>query len=457
MASPARSDRGTEGRSSKKLTLVYRPLDQLKVDSNNPRIHTQLQIKQIANSIRVFGSIVPILIDSNSRVLAGHGRLEAAKLLGLKDFPTISVEHLTEAQARAFGIADNKLTENSQWDERLLGEQLKILSEAQIDFDLETIGFATAEIDLLIEGVDSPAEDESESVDELPEEAGLPAVAKPADLWLLGRNRLYCGNSLERNSYAKLMEKRRAEVVFIDPPFNVRIDGNVCGKGRIHHREFAMASGEMSEEQFVAFLTTSMRLLIEFSVPGSVHYVCMDWRHARELLDAAHRVYDSLLNLCIWAKNNGGMGSFYRSQHELIFVFRNGKQGHRNNIQLGKFGRNRTNLWSYPGVNTLSKSSEEGNLLALHPTTKPVSLVADAILDSSARGDIVLDAFLGSGTTLLAAERTGRVAYGIELDALYVDTAIRRWQKFTGSTAKHAVSGRSFNELEQEVASGSTK
>jgi len=242
------------------------------------------------------------------------------------------------------------------------------------------------------------------------------------------------------------MGPRKANVVFTDPPYNVEIDGNVCGKGSIHHREFAMASGEMSEGEFITFLTTSLRLLARFSTPGSVHFIFMDWRHMTELLEAGKRCFGELLNLCVWIKNNGGMGSFYRSRHELVFTFKNGKSPHRNNIHLGRYGRNRTNVWEYPGVNTLSTNGEEGKLLTLHPTVKPVALVADALLDCSARGDVVLDSFLGSGTTLLAAERTGRRCCGIEIDSLYVDVAIRRWQRYTGERAIHN-SGMSFDEL----------
>ena len=245
-------------------------------------------------------------------------------------------------------------------------------------------------------------------------------------------------------------------MVFIDPPYNVPIDGNVSGNGAIRHREFQMASGEMSELQFSSFLTSSLKLLARYSATGAVHFVCMDWRHIRELLTAGRDVYDSVLNVCVWVKNNGGMGSFYRSRHELVFVFRNGKGKHRNNIQLGRYGRNRTNVWEYRSINSVSKSGEEGNLLALHPTVKPVALVADALLDCSARGDVVLDAFLGSGSTLIAAERTGRICCGIEIDPLYVDTAIRRWQRHTGDHAIHVVSGKRFDDVASESLEATT-
>jgi DNA modification methylase len=279
-------------------------------------------------------------------------------------------------------------------------------------------------------------------------------VSKLGDIWLLGRHRVLCGNALEESSFSVLMQRQKAAVVFVDPPFNVRIDGHAGGLGKIKHRDFEMASGEMSEAEFTSFLTQSCALLAANSADGSLHYVCMDWRHMGELLHAGNAVYQEFKALCVWNKGNGGMGSLYRSQHELIFVFKNGEAPHRNNIQLGQFGRYRTNVWDYAGLNSFARCTEEGNLLALHPTIKPAAMVGDAILDCTTRGDIVLDAFLGSGTTAIASERTGRVCYGMELDPVYIDTTVRRWQAFTGLSATHAVSGRSFAELEQEAGNG---
>jgi DNA modification methylase len=270
------------------------------------------------------------------------------------------------------------------------------------------------------------------------------------DIWRLGRHRILCGTSLAEASYEGLMGKSRAAAIFTDPPYNVKIDGHATGNGAIHHREFAMASGEMSEAEFQSFLGSCLSLLVRFSSPQSVHYLCMDWKHIALLLAIGGQNYDQLLNLCVWVKDNGGMGSFYRSQHELIAVFRKGKKAHLNNVQLGRFGRNRTNVWQYPGVQTLSKRGDEGNLLALHPTVKPINMVVDALLDCTKRGDIVLDAFLGSGTTLMAAERIGRTCYGLEIDHLYIDTVVRRWQKHTGDEAVHIASNRTFAQVTAE-------
>jgi DNA modification methylase len=266
----------------------------------------------------------------------------------------------------------------------------------------------------------------------------------------LGPHRILCGDSTDKQSYLKVLGNKRADVVFIDPPYNVAIDGNVSGNGNIRHREFPMASGEMSEYQFISFLTVTFQMLVRFSVSGSVHFICIDWRHIGELISAGKQAYESLLNMCVWVKGNGGMGSFYRSRHELVFVYRNGKGRHRNNVQLGRYGRNRTNVWEYPSINSISKNGDEGNLLALHPTVKPVALVADALLDCSARGDLVLDSFLGSGSTLIAAERTGRSCFGIELDPIHVDTAIKRWQRHTGDHAIDTTTGKRFDDISHQ-------
>jgi DNA modification methylase len=432
-------------------TIIRVPITDLKRDPRNPRVHSDRQIEQLAKSIESFGFLWPVMIDGSRNVLAGHGRIEAAKRLGFQEVPTISIHHLSESQRRAFMIADNRLAEQASWDERLLAEQFKELCEVDLDFDLEATGFEVGEIDVLIEGASPNPQGDSDPADDLPASISV-AVTQPDDLWLAGSHRIYCENSLNPESYSTLMDSRRATMIFTDPPFNVKIDGHAGGLGAIHHRNFQMACGEMTEAEFTDFLAQVLQRCTFHSIDGSLHYVFMDWRHMPELLAAGKHVYSELKCVCVWVKDNGGMGSLYRSQHELIFVFKRGREGHRNNVQLGQYGRYRTNVWQYAGVNSFSRRTDEGNLLALHPTVKPVALVADAIMDCTSRRDIVLDPFLGSGTTVIAAERTGRTCYGMELDPLYVDTIVRRWQKFTGLSAKHAASGRSFNELEKEIA-----
>jgi DNA modification methylase len=432
------------------LTVTYRRIEELKPNPANPRRHSKKQIRQIAESIKAFGFNVPILIDRHGDIIAGHGRWLACRDLDFTEVPTLCLDHLTPAQARAFMIADNRLTEIAVWDDRLLAQQLKELTLVGLDFDIEVTGFEMGEIDLRIASLDDPAQAEADPADVVPEIPATP-LSKLGDMWLLHRHRLLCGSALDSAVFAALMGEERAATAFIDPPYNVRIDGHAGGLGAIHHRPFPMASGEMDRSQFTAFLGQAFRNLTAFSIDGSIHFVCMDWRHVEELLAAGREAYGELKNICVWVKDNAGMGSFYRSRHELVCVFKCGRNGHRNNIQLGQFGRNRSNVWHYPGANSFTRSSEEGNLLALHPTVKPVAMVADAILDCSARGDIVLDTFLGSGTTLVAAERTGRRCHGMELDPAYVDTSVRRWQKLTGGSARHAASGRSFDDLAREA------
>lgn len=455
MKNRANSDSNDRRRSGIKI-VVY-PIRELSPDPRNTRSHSPKQIRQIADSIKAFGFNVPILIDRNKRILAGHGRVLACELLGQTEVPTICLDHLTEVQARAFMIADNRLTENSTWNERLLAEQLMELSVLDLDFNLEATGFMMGEIDLRIEGLNSAEHDDQDSADDLSVVPSGPPVTRGGDTWIVGENRVHCGSALDGAAYVTLMGNERAPMVFSDPPYNVRIDGNVSGLGKKRHREFAMASGEMSEFEFTHFLVSAISLFGRWSNEGSLHFICIDWRHIAQLLAAGREVYRQLINICVWEKDNAGMGSFYRSQHEFVCVFRHGRGAYRNNVQLGRYGRNRSNVWRYAGANSFSRAGDEGNLLAMHPTVKPVALVADAIMDCTSRNDIVLDGFLGSGTTVIAAERTGRRCFGLEIDPLYVDTVVRRWQAFTRGDARHALTGKSFRDLEAERGECRTK
>jgi DNA modification methylase len=416
---------------------------------HNPRKHSRTQIRAIARSIETFGFNAPILVDRNRQIIAGHGRYEAAKLSGHAQVPVIFLDHLTETQAKAYMLADNKLTDRSTWDDAKVAIQLKELSDLALDFDIEAIGFELPEIDFRIQSLD--ASDATDKADEFEASAG-PAVSMAGDLWLLGPHRLYCGNALDITAYDTLMEAEKAAAVFTDPPYNVKIHGHVSGNGSITHREFAMASGEMTTPEFTEFLTASVKLICAHTTSGALIFACMDWRHMGEMLAAGHASECELLNLCVWAKSNGGMGSLYRSRHELVFVFKNGKEAHLNNVQLGRFGRNRTNVWNYPGFNGFARKGSE-DASAFHPTVKPIALVADAILDSTKRDDIVLDPYIGSGTTILAAERTGRRCFGIEIDGRYVDAAIARWERLTRRKAQNA-QGQTFTQLKVERGIG---
>ena len=422
--------------------IIYKDPSDLKPRAKNPRTHTRKQIQQIATSIKEFGFINPVLIDGSDGIIAGHGRVVAAKSIGMKDVPTVRVDHLSPTQIRAYVIADNKLAENAGWDRTLLALELQELS-IELNFDITITGFEIGDADILI-GELTAASDEEDVVPEI--DRSIPAVSQPGDLWRIGDHLLLCADALNEKSYTALLGSKKAQMVFIDPPYNVAIVGNVSGLGKNKHREFAMASGEMSAQQFTSFLKFAFAHLSAYSTNGSIHFVCMDWRHMREVLEAGEATYTELKNLCVWTKTNAGMGSLYRSQHELVFVFKNGSARHINNIELGRFGRNRTNVWSYAGVNVFG--TDRDNELAMHPTVKPLALVADAILDCSKRGGIILDAFAGSGTTLIAAQKTGRHGRGIEIDPYYADTIIRRFRDLHGLKAIHAESNLRLRRVE---------
>jgi DNA modification methylase len=404
----------------------------LKPYKNNARKHNDAQLEKIAASIKTFGFNNPILIDKEDVIIAGHGRWEAAKRIGLREVPTLCLDHLSEKEVRAYILADNKLAELAGWDNDILAIELQYLTTLDLEFDIEITGFETGEIDFIMEGAVSGKLDPAD--EDIEPDKDRPSITKTGDLWFLGNHKLYCGNSLEDESFRALLGQDNAQMVFTDPPYNVPIDGHVCGSGSIKHREFEMGVGEMTTKEFEGFLTQSFELMKKYSLQGSITFCCMDWRHMQEILGAGQKTGYEIKNLCVWVKDNGGMGSLYRSKHELVFVFKNGKSAHINNIQLGKNGRYRTNVWEYPGVNSLKKNRMEE--LAMHPTVKPINLVADAIKDCSKRQGIILDPFGGSGTTLLAAEKTGRQARLIELDPHYCDLIIHRWEKLTCKKAE---------------------
>jgi DNA modification methylase len=422
--------------------IEFKPVASLTPYPRNARRHSKKQVKQIAASIERFGFTNPILLGDSDEIIAGHGRAAAAKLLGLQTVPTIALAHLTPAERRAYMLADNKLALNAQWDPDMLAMELQGLIE--LDFDLELTGFMLAETDIILEEAKERRTKGTDAVlDAIPP---LPAIAttKRSDIWLLGNHRLICGDAREALDYDRLMGNERADLVFTDPPYNVPVNGHVGGLGRIQHREFIMASGEMNQTEFTNFLTSSLSRLAGFCQDGAIAFVCMDWRHMGELLEAGGKAFAELKNLCVWNKRNGGMGSFYRSKHELIFVYKVGNAPHINSFELGQHGRYRTNVWDYAGISSLGAGRDEE--LAMHPTVKPVALVADAIKDCSKRGGLVLDAFGGSGSTLIAAESCGRLARLIEYDPLYCDTIITRWQALTGKEAILASSRHSFED-----------
>ena len=431
------------------MTVESCDIASLKPYPGNARTHSKKQLRQIADSITRFGFTNPVLISDTGEIIAGHGRVQAAKLLGHATVPSIRLSHLSDAERRAYVLADNKLALNAGWDKEILAIELQALID--LDFDVGLTGFSLAEVDLVLdEASEASAKGPAQTVeDEVPAFSGR-TVSQRGDLWQLGRHRLICGDARRPEDYAALLGEEKVDLIFTDPPYNVPIDGHVCGLGRVRHREFAMGVGEMSETAFTSFLTETLSAAAATCRAGAIAFVCMDWRHMGELLTAGKAAFSELKNLCVWNKTNGGMGSFYRSKHELVFVFKIGTAPHVNSFGLGDTGRYRTNVWDYAGISSLSSSRAEE--LEMHPTVKPVAMVADAIRDCSKRGDIVLDAFGGSGTTLIAAEKCGRAARLIEYDPAYCDTIIRRWEKVTGKRAKLSPAGTWFEDVEEQRA-----
>jgi DNA modification methylase len=429
------------------------PLQRLRPAARNPKTHPEKQIEQLVRNIAQFGFTNPAVADESLMLIAGHARTEAAKRAGLSAVPVIIIAGLSEPEKRALALADNKLAERGGWLRSDLAVELSELAPLLegAGLDLELTGFEASEVDALMgDFVDA----EQDSVDDVPSSAEGDPTSRPGDLWLLGSHRLRCGDATDPDHVRELMGRERAVMVFTDPPYNVRIQ-SVQGRGRIRHREFMEASGEKSRDEFVKFLIDALSQAAAHSIDGSIHFVCMDWRHAPELHAAGERVYTELKNICVWVKSNAGMGTFYRSQHELIFAFKSGEARHVNNFELGQHGRSRSNVWTYAGANSFRAGRMDD--LKVHPTVKPVPLVADAMRDCSRRGDVALDPFMGSGTTILAAERVGRRGFGLELDPIYVDVAVRRWQSYTKRDATLAATGQTFDEVARERASGKSR
>jgi DNA modification methylase len=449
--SPRSSQTKTIGKE-KRLTgsllerVVQLSIDALVINPRNARKHSKEQLHRLEACIRTHGFLVPILIDVSRNVVLGHGRILAARAAGMTEVPTLTVSGLTATQIRTFAIAENRLCDLAGWDNDMLRIEMKDLLDMQVD--IEETAFSSGAVDLLIDG----GGHQGSADDDIP--PSLPSgesVSQEGDLWQLGRHRLLCGDATQARNYKLLLGDLKAGVVFTDPPFNVKVDGHVGGLGGVRHREFAMASGEMSPAEFTRFLTTVFVLLGRHSRRGSIHFICMDWRHLREILAAGDEVYSEFKNLCVWNKDNAGMGSLYRSKHELVLVFQNGSGRFQNNVCLGAGGRYRTNVWDYPGMSSIRQGRQED--LAMHPTVKPLALVADAIRDCSKRNDLVLDPFVGSGTTILAADRAGRVCAAMEIDGAYVDVAIRRWETATNVPAALCESGETFEAVKQRRSS----
>lgn len=431
--------------SAHELQIEMVPIDELKPSKHRHRKHSDKQKTMLAGSIRAFGMMKPLVIDRAGQIVAGHAMWEAAKMVGLKQVPCFRADHLSEDELRAYALADNKLAELSEWDEAGLRAELGHLISVDLSFEIESTGFELAEVDIILDGA-ATANETVDPADMLPEPSKEPPTSRLSDLWHLGAHRLLCGSSLEAASFEVLLDGQVADSVHSDAPYNVAVNGHVSSTKR--HPEFGNASGEMSQQEFVSFLTAVMANMIGVLKDGAILALWMDWRHALEMQTAALTNDLTQLNLCVWNKVTGGMGNLYRSQHELCFIFKHGRASHTNMVELGKHGRYRTNVWNHKGLSSFGRGRDQA--LSDHPTQKPVSLTADAIRDVTRRGDIVLDPFLGSGTTLIAAHKVGRICYGIELSPTYCDTIIRRYEKLTGEQAIHLGTGLTFAELHRQ-------
>jgi DNA modification methylase len=419
--------------------IEFWPADRFRLGARSLRLHSRRKLAALTRSIATFGVFVPIVADPTGKVLSGRARLTSAIELGLRGIPVMVVSHLSDPEKRLFALADHRIPELSTWDLPMLKLEIQELSLPDPNLDLSLTGFDTAETDRILGSVSSDTDVADDEVPELESRA----TSQLGDLWVLGRHKVYCGSALQEDSYHVLLGRERVQMVITDPPWNVAIAGHVRNSGT-SHREFIEASGEMSEEEFTHFLGRFLFHLKHVTEDGAIIYVFIDHAHSLELQVAAYPFFGKQKNLCVWAKDAAGMGSFYRSQHELVYVFKNGTAPHINNFNLGEKGRYRTNVWNYPGANT---GPDRREALKIHPTVKPCAMFVDAMLDCSHRGGIVLDCFGGSGVSAISAERTGRTGRVMELDPLYVDLIVRRWQSFTGNPAIHAGTGATFDEM----------
>lgn len=423
------------------------PIDSVKPYPGRARSHKKAQKTKLEKAIQHYGQVMPIIIDGKNEIVDGHAVWEAMKALGHDEIAVVAIANRTEPEIKALRLALNRIASDAGWDSEALRADFEFF--VSIGFDLELTGFDAVEIDGFLD-VDVQKLNAIEEEGEIPPPQQF-AISAAGDIWNCGRHRMGCGDACDQSFVDKLLADKNAGLCFVDPPYNVPISGFVTGKGRTKHREFVAGAGELSAEQFTALLEKSLNVLKQSADASALIFACMDWRHIYELLLAGRQSELELVNLCVWAKTNAGMGSLYRSQHELICVFKAGNAKHSNNVELGRHGRNRSNLWTYRGMNSFGSGRDQ--LLSSHPTVKPVLLIADAIRDVTKRGDVVLDTFLGSGSTLTAAEETARVGVGVDLDPIYVDVAVRRWQGQTRRDAIHAETGELFDDRAKRLAS----
>lgn len=428
------------------LATVVKPINALHPSPNRTRETTPQHLESAIRSIKKFGVVLPILIDKQCTIVAGHVLWEAAIRLGLEKIECRVVDHLDPIELEALSLALNRIGEIGKYNLGKLRDRM-ITIESQ-GIELISTGFTLPEIDQIkLEPL--PIEHNSGDDDDADDTVVGP-TSRAGDLFCLGRHQLLCGDALDEASYKRVLSGSVAHAAFSDPPYNCKIEGFVGGLGKHKHEDFVMFAGKESEAEFRRFLQTYLTLCRASLLPGAVLFACMDWRQIELLLDAGCEAGLDRINVAVWNKGSGGMGGLYRSSHELVAVFCNGKSPATNNVALGVFGRDRTNVWTYPGANRRGSSAAQA--LADHPTPKPVELVVDAILDVTDAGHVVVDPFAGSGTTIIACERCDREARGIELDPKYVDRTIRRWERLTGDRAVHVDTGLTFAELVEQRA-----
>lgn len=434
--------------------IEHIPIELVRPYPLNARTHDERNISVIMASMRQFKFRNPILIDADNMVVAGHGRLEAAKRLGMKAIPALRITDLTSDELRAYRIADNRSAELAGWDDQIIAIELQHLSKIDVAFSVELTGFSHAEVDVRIDNAATSVNgDGDEAADEIPELQELP-ISRPGDLFVMGPHRLLCGSALDSSCYERLLNDEKAILICQDPPWNIAVK-DISGSGSKKHREFIMASGEMTDSEFRNFILTELQCNLAFAAPGAVFQVFIDWRGVEKVITAGVSLGLEHFGICIWNKGHGSFGSPWRSAHEMIVCFRVPGAPIKDRVKMGHYGRVRNNVWTVPGMGSFGKGRKEA--LEAHPTSKPIQILTEAIRDVTDRGDIVVDGFSGSGSCLIAAHKTGRVFRGLELDPLYVDTIVRRWQKYTDEEAILEGDGRTFAELEEERGAGNAE
>jgi hypothetical protein len=427
------------------------PIDSLRLSATPVRRHPKKEIDKVRKLLAAHGQVPPILAAPTGEIIFWEEIWLALKADGATEVDAVIVTGKSPTELKALQLALNRIPLDAYWDDQNVRNILEEL--VSVDFDLDLTGFDAPEIDHYL-NLDIPQANVEEDGSDIPPMQAR-AISAPGIIWAFGEHRVGCGSATDLAFVNRVLGGKTANSSFIDPPYNIKVDGFITGKGRHRHREFVQGSGELSTDEYFALLKDSLLVLKGCCAPTALVYACIDWRHVMEMTVAGHACGMPLYTICVWTKTNGGMGGIYRNAHELVCVFKAGAEQPLDNVELGRHGRNRTNVWSYPGMSSFGKERDE--LLGSHPTVKPVAMIADALRDVTKRGDVVIDTFLGSGSTLMAAQETGRICCGVELDPLYVDVTIRRWQNATGRDAILFETGERFDDVAQRLLTASSE